>query len=161
MVHAHSKTRIEWAAELERVLQAGGIKYIVRIRQPCSHSLLFFFFAQLVKAVQLVGVCLFIFVHPRHINGVRGLEKSICKTGAGGKVVHLSVYFMGLFAISSLDINSKPLPLPLPPLILFLNFDISLGWKQRRRCCTIPTVWHFLVLCMLAPCCWTESRPGA
>jgi phosphatidylinositol-bisphosphatase len=65
MVATAQTHRQEWADELSRVL---GSEF------------------SLVTSVQLVGVCLFIFVRNDHLHGVKEVVTDQVKTGAGGRV---------------------------------------------------------------------------
>lgn len=66
LVSTSSSNRHEWAAELQRVLS-----------RDHTYSLL--------TAVQLVGVCLYIFVRPHLVPFIRDVAVSSVKTGIGGK----------------------------------------------------------------------------
>eukprot|EP00051_Salpingoeca_urceolata_P018935 m.270120 g.270120 ORF g.270120 m.270120 type:complete len:1335 (-) comp19310_c1_seq6:32-4036(-) len=68
MVKTASKNKYEWRDALLEVINCDGIEY------------------GLITIIQLVGVCLYLFVHPRHLDACKDVAVDSVKTGAGGKV---------------------------------------------------------------------------
>ena len=81
MVATATRNRREWGEELTRILTATGVEYAVGSFIGLR-SLMF----QLITSVQLVGVCLYLFVHPETVSHLSDVSIGEVKTGAGGNL---------------------------------------------------------------------------
>ncbi len=89
IVSAATKSKKDAETEIKKVLASSGSKYAVC---PLTIKLQFIVILndciypfQLITSLQLVGVCLFVFVNEEHLGACTDVAVDVCKTGAKGK----------------------------------------------------------------------------
>ncbi len=89
MVSTATKNQKEWGEELTRIVRDTKIEYAVcRVPRPLAlqriQALITHDAAQLVTSVQLVGVCLYVFIRVKHLHAVADVQKDMVKVRPEG-----------------------------------------------------------------------------